>query len=86
MPLFVEKFIIKNSLFPVLFGRDARRDAFIKQSFTEPSGVIATICKELFGFWQRVQEYGSAFIIAYLPFGKEQGKGLAATVAYSMEF
>jgi len=86
MPLFVEKFIIKNNFFPVLFGRDAGRDASIKQGLTKPGGIIATICQKLFGLWQRIQEYGSAFIVACLPFSEEQGKGLAATIAYSMEF
>lgn len=50
VPLLIEVFIIKNRLFSVLFGGNARRDASVEQSLTKPVCIIATISQQFLGF------------------------------------
>ncbi len=86
MSVFIESPIIENGVFSVLSRRNAGRNPSTEQSLTEPGGVIAAIRQKLFAFGQKIQEQGSAFIVADLSRREGQSKRFAVAVAYGMEF
>lgn len=56
MALFIQSFIVRNLAFSVLLRGYARRDPLVQQAIPEPIGVIAAICKKMFGGGEVMQQ------------------------------
>jgi len=81
VPLFVERVIVCERYLAVFSWRDARRHSPFDQRHPEPVRSVAAIRKQLFCFWQIIQNTCCACIIAHLSFGQEKNDRLSLAVA-----
>ena len=86
MPLFVKLLIVEHRLLPTAPAWNAWRDPLVTQSTTKPVSVIPPIRQKFFGLGQRIEQDGSAFIIAHLTIGQVKGYRLAGSITNSMKF
>lgn len=86
MAFFVKRLIVINLHLPVLFGRDAGDDILIGQRAPKPIAVVTAICDQVFGFRQGSGDESRAFMIAHLPFGKQQDQRFTVAIGDSMQF
>jgi len=65
----VERFVVRNISFSVLFGRDTRLNAFVTQGGSEPIGVVPAIRQKGLRFGERIKQSFGALVIRHLSFG-----------------
>ena len=70
--LFIEDFVIVGRVSALSAGRNARRNASVFQSVTEPDGIVTAICQQFFGFGQLIEQMPGTLIVADLACGEEK--------------
>lgn len=86
VPLFVKLLIIGLRFLSAVSAWNAWRDPLVAQSPTKPASIIPPIRQKFLGLGQRIEQDGSAFIIAHLTTRQMKGYRLAGGIANSMEF
>lgn len=72
VPLPVEHLVIGDRQLSVLGRRNAGCRAALRECFAEPVAVVAAICNQARGLWQRAEHNPIAGVVTRLAFGEQQ--------------